>query len=384
MRLRFREPFLYRWLRFRRALDQRPRPASELGTPAIRRILAISCTALGDTLMSTPGLRALRASYPQAHITLLVHPSLQALFTGLAEVDELLPYDGKWRGFGRTARRLAREGYDLAAIFHGNEPQATPLAYLSRARHIFKLPNNNRWNFLLSNREPALSWDDLGHGIDQRLAVARLAGAVGDLSRRMTVPMHVAGDKALADALAERGWLDAAIVAFQPGASTMSRRWPRSRFVAAAVKLAEMHPELRFVVTGSPAEATLCQEVAAGIEAAAPLAGGTRAWASAGQLPLLALPALLKRASLLVTGDTGPMHLAVTVETPVVALFAVSDPARSGPGDDHERHIVIRKWRTCDPCFSKNCPYAEPICMDNIAIDEVVTAVDTILCRNAA
>ena len=96
------------------------------------------------------------------------------------------------------------------------------------------------------------------------------------------------------------------------------------------------------------------------------------------------MPDLLRRASLLVTGDTGPMHLAVTVDTPVVALFAVSDPARSGPGYDLDRHVVIRKWRTCDPCFSKNCPYAEPICMDNIAVDEVVTAVDTILRRDKA
>jgi hypothetical protein len=56
-------------------------------------------------------------------------------------------------------------------------------------------------------------------------------------------------------------------------------------------------------------------------------------------------------------------------------LFAVSDPARSGPGYDLDRHIVIRKWRTCTPCLSKRCPYAEPICMDNIAVDEVVAAV---------
>ncbi len=382
MRLRLREPLLYRWLKIKRALDKRPRPAGELGSPAIRRILAISCTALGDTLLSTPGLRALRQTYPQAHITLLVHPSLQALFTGLAGVDELLPYDGKWRGFARTAKAL--KGYDLAAIFHGNEPQATPLAYLSGARYVFKLPNNNRWNFLLSNREPVLGWDDLGHGIEQRLAVARLAGALGDFSPRMTVPLHSAGAEALGKALAERGWQQANIVAFQPGASTMSRRWPRSRFIAAAAQLAQRWPELRFVVTGSPAEVALCQEVAAGIEAAAPLAGGTRAWASAGQLPLIALPALLKRASLLVTGDTGPMHLAVTVETPVVALFAVSDPARSGPGYDLEQHVVIRKWRTCDPCYSKNCPYAEPICMDNIAVDEVIAAVDSILSRKTA
>lgn len=381
MRLRLREPLLYRWLRLKRAFDKRPRPTGELGTPAIRRILAISCTALGDTLLSTPGLRALRLTYPQAHITLLVHPALQTLFTGLAEVDELIPYDGKWRGFARVARLLKRPGYDLAAIFHGNEPQATPLAYLSGARYVFKLPNNNRWNFLLSNRQPVLGWDDLGHGIDQRLAVARLAGAAGEYSLRMTVPMHAEGEAAVAQALAERGWQAVPVVALQPGASTMSRRWPRSRFIEAARQLAELRPDLRFVVTGSPAEAALCQEVAAGIEAAAPFAGGTRAWASAGQLPLIALPALLQRASLLVTGDTGPMHLAIAVDTPVVALFAVSDPARSGPGYDLERHIVIRKWRTCDPCYSKNCPYAEPICMDNISVAEVIAAVDCILSR---
>ncbi len=382
MRLRLREPLLYRWLRLKRAFDHRPRPAEALGTPAIKRILAISCTALGDTLLSTPGLNALRQTYPQAHITLLVHPALQALFGGLSAVDELIPYDGKWRGFGRVARQ--HKDYDLAAIFHGNEPQATPLAYLSGARYIFKLPNNNRWNFLLSNREPVVGWDDLGHGIEQRLAVARLAGAQGDFSPRMTVPLSPAGDQALADALAERGWQATRIVALQPGASTMSRRWPRSRFIAAAVALSQKDPDLRFVVTGSPAEAALCQEVAAGIEAAVPLAEGVRAWASAGQLPLIALPALLKRASLLVSGDTGPMHLAVTVDTPVVALFAVSDPARSGPGYDPEKHVVIRKWRTCDPCQSKNCPYAEPLCMDNITVDEVLAAVDTILSRKSA
>ncbi len=377
MRLRLREPLLYHWLRWRRAADRRPRPAGELGTPAIRRILAISCTALGDTLLSTPGIHALRATYPQAHITLLVHPSLLALFTGLDGVDELIAYDGKWRAFWRVARQL--KNYDLAAVFHGNEPQATPLAYLSGARYVFKLPNNNRWSFLLSNREPVLGWDDLGHGIDQRLAVARLAEASGDLPRRMSVPRHATGQAALDAAFAARGWQEAVVVALQPGASTMSRRWPRSRFVAAAAELAKRHPDLRFVITGSPAEAALCREVAAGIEMAAPLSGGTRAWASAGELPLVALPALLARAALLVTGDTGPMHLAVTVETPVVALFAVSDPARSGPGYDLDRHVVIRKWRTCDPCLSKNCPYAEPICMDNISVDEVVAAVHGLL-----
>lgn len=382
MRLALGEGLLYWGLRLKRALDRRLRPDSEIGTSAIRRILAISCTALGDTLLSTPAIHALRQTYPDAHITLLVHPALQALFEGLPDVDALIPYDGKWRGFWRTVGWLKQHPCDLAAILHGNEPQATPLAYLSGARHIFKLPNNSRWNFLLSNREPVRTWDDLGHGIDQRLAVARLAGATDDWSREMSVPRHAAGEAALAQALAALGWGEGeAIVALQPGASTNSRRWPRMRFVEAARRLATERPGLRFIVTGSPAEASLCREVASGIEAAIPHSAGRRAWSSAGALPLIALPALLQRAAVLVSGDTGPMHLAVAVGTPVVALFAVSDPARSGPAYDLDRHVVIRKWRTCDPCLSKNCPYPEPICMDNISVEEVCAAVHGILRR---
>jgi ADP-heptose:LPS heptosyltransferase len=200
----------------------------------------------------------------------------------------------------------------------------------------------------------------------------------------MTVPPHAAGDADLAASLARLGWDRERVVAFQPGASTTSRRWPRGRFIALARQLAGKFPDLRFAITGSPAEAPLCREIAAAIEADSPLAGGRRAWASAGELPLVALPALLRRARLLVTGDTGPMHLAVAVGTPVVALFAVSDPAVSGPCQDLDRHVVIRKWRTCDPCLSKNCPYAEPICMDNISVDEVAAAVDGILGRKSA
>lgn len=380
-----------RWvLRLARFLDRRPRPADELGTNKIQRILAISCTALGDTLLSTPGIMALRQAYPHAHITLLVHPSLLALFTGLPGVDAYVAYAGKWRGFWATVRRLRAQGrYDLAAIFHGNEPQATPLAYLAGARHIVKLPNNNANRFLLSNQQPIQTWDDFGHGIEQRLAVAELAGArnAHHFPRTMSVPLHAEGAAALQQALHTKGWDDALIIALQPGASTNSRRWAKGRFVALAQQLLQqLAPPftaarpLRFVITGSPAEQALCQEIAQGINAnTLDAAGQTLAWASAGELPLLALPALLQRASVLVTGDTGPMHLAVTVNTPVVALFAVSDYTRSGPAYALAQHRIIQKTRTCDPCLSKRCPYAEPICMEAISVTEVAAAVLSIL-----
>lgn len=82
----------------------------------------------------------------------------------------------------------------------------------------------------------------------------------------------------------------------------------------------------------------------------------------------------MARMSALVTPDTGALHLAVAVGTPVIALFAVSDWRRSGPAVALEKHTVIQKWRTCEPCLSKRCPYPEPPCMDLISVDEVETA----------
>lgn len=140
MRLRLREPLLYRWLRLKRALDRQPRPTSRprhAGHP--RRILAISLHgARRHAVIDARACAPARLTYPQAHITLLVHPSLLALFTGLAEVDELIPYDGKWRSFGRTASRQLK-GYDPGGDLPRQRTWATPLAYLSGARHIFKL-----------------------------------------------------------------------------------------------------------------------------------------------------------------------------------------------------------------------------------------------------
>ena len=381
MRLRLRETLLYYGLKCSKIFSRRFSTHNQLDEGGVKRILAISCTALGDTLLSTPALAALRKAYPSAHITLLLHPSLMALFSGLDSVDELIPYSGKWKGFLRVACQLKQ--YDLAAIFHGNEPQVTPLAYLSGAQHIFKLPNNSRWGFLLSNRQPVLSWNDFGHGLEQRLAVARLAGASVDAntSWRMSVPANDQGAAVLNTAIAQLGWQQAPIIALQPGASTVSRRWPWERFVLVALELLRLYPQLRFVVTGSPAEAELCEKIASGIKHTLPSTDEQRVWVSAGELPLVALPYLLRRSVFMITGDTGPMHLAVTIGTPVIALFAVSDPTRSGPAYDLDRHIVIKKWRTCEPCLSKKCPYAEPPCMNNISVAEVLAAARLILER---
>lgn len=368
-------------LRLVRARDRRQPDPAELGGPSIRRILLISCTALGDTVLSTPAFRSLRRAYPAARITLLIHPDYQTLFAQHPDVDELIPYAGRWKGFWATVRRLRAHGFDLACILHGNEPQATPLAYLSGARFIFKLPNTSRFRFLLSNREPVVRWEDLGHGIEQRLAVARLAGG-RETDQRMTLPVPPETKIEVAAMLAQHGIdADTPLVAFQVGASTASRRWAAERFVALGKALLDRYPQLHIIITGSSGERELAHGIA---ERIAQSMASPRVWAAAGEMPLRQLPALLQRCTTLVTGDTGPMHVAIAVGTPVVALFAVSDWRRSGPAYDLDRHIVIQKWRTCDPCLSKRCPYREPLCMENISVEEVLAAVITQLDRAAS
>jgi lipopolysaccharide heptosyltransferase II len=349
-------------------IDKRQPERAELGTPAIKRILAVSCTAIGDTLMSTPALRSLRLAYPDAHIALLVNPPYASLFATNPDINQQIPYDGRWKGFWRMALKLRRERFDLVAILHGNDPQATPLAYLSGARWRFKLPNTSRFRFLLTNHADVKTWADFGHGIEQRLAVAKLAGGAAT-DRTMTLPVDPAAATKLNQRLADSWGIGAqdVVLGFQPGASTTSRRWPAERYAELGHRLLARYPNLRIVITGSPAERELAGRIAGQI-------GSERVAVTAGEVPLAEMPALVHRFAALVTPDTGIMHMAVAVDTPVVAMFAAAHHSGSGPVQQLERHTIIQKWRTCDPCLGKRCPYPAPLCMDNISVDEMETA----------
>ena len=353
---------------------------NELGTSAIKNIVLMSTTALGDALLSTPAMRAMRKTYPQAKITLLLNPAYLPLFKNHADIDDIIPYAGKTKNFIKTLCQLRKIRPDLICILHANEPQATPLAALSGARFIFKIPNTSRFRFLLTNNQAEKRWDDFKHGMDQRLAVAKLAGASVDKSidsanaYQMSIPLRAEEVKEVDQLLEKQGILpNMPLIAFQTGASTTSRRWSADNFIALGCALLSRHQNIALLLTGSPAEAALCTTIAEAILREFP---ARIVVTSAGKTPLRLLPALIKRAAVLVTGDTGPMHLAFTVGTKTVGLFAVSDAQKSGPAYDLDKHIVIQKQRTCEPCLSKRCPYPEPICMKNISVEEVLESVE--------
>jgi ADP-heptose:LPS heptosyltransferase len=355
-------------MRLLKALDRRATDIRFLNPEEIHSILVVSSTALGDTLMSTPAIHAMRERYPRARIIGHFHKANAELLSDNPDMDGIIPYHGGYKYFISTVRALRRERFDLALIFHGNEPQATPMAYLSGARFILKLPNTSDFGFLLSNTAPLLRQGEEEHGIAFRLRIARLAGAVSH-DERMVLPITAQGKTVCNDFLIRQGIRkDDLLIGFQPGASSRARMWPAEHFVALARQLLDTYPGIRIVLTGSPSEAAYCQGIADGI--------GKPATVSAGKIPLRQLPALINRLDALVTGDTGTMHLAVAVHTPVVAMFAVSDAIRSGPAYDLEKHRIIQMPRLNRAIRSKSDDQSR---MAQITADEVFRRIRSML-----
>src|SRR5208283_493016 len=123
----------------------------------------------------------------------------------------------------------------------------------------------------------------------------------------------------------------------------------------------QLDPNIRILVTGSPRERNLCSAVAHEI--------GERAFSTAGEVSLKTLRGLIERMNLLVTNDTGAMHMAIALKTKTVSLFCPTNDWGTGPVQDLHLHRIIKKGRTCNPCITKKC--ARPLCMDQIQVDEV-------------
>ncbi len=362
-----------------RACDRRRTDLEALDPVRVERILAISSTGIGDTLFSTPAIRALREGYPRAHITAMFRARYMDLFRNNPHVDAVIPYHGKYRRLSSTIAALRRGRFDVAAILHGNDPDIVPLAYLSGARFVVRIPNDStRFRFLLSNAAPTPEHNVIPgqHGLQMRLRIAGLLGAGSD-DRRMVLMVDPEAARAVAAYLEGQGVRPGdPLVGFQVGASTVSRMWFGDQFAGLGRRLLAADPAVRIALTGSPAERAYCRMVADAIGA------GDRILVTAGDLTLPQVAALVDRLAVLVAADTGTLHMAVALGRPAVALYAMADSRVTGPDPADGRYRVIQKWRTCDPCYGKACPF--PLCMQNITVDEVEAAVRDLLGLHAA
>lgn len=330
---------------------------TQLVTQPIQTVCFFSNTALGDTIFNTPVFRVFRQNFPHVRTVALLNPSTAPLFKTDPNIDEILLYDGKKSGFLRTLSQLKKIKPDAIFILHSNEPQATPLAVLSGAKYVFKLPNaGNKFSPFHSNApEP---YGDERYVVLNRLEQLKFIG-VESCDTRLNLYLEACDFTRVDEML--KGYGARKFIGFQMGASTVSRQWFLQRWQELAEIILE-RTDAVIVLTGSPAERAMTAQLEDVLKS-------PRVINVAGKFSLREAAALIARLDALVTPDTGPLHVAAALKTPTIGLFAVASPVNSNPDFDENIHKFIKKPRTCSPCVGKNCKFQE--CMLQIGADEV-------------
>jgi lipopolysaccharide heptosyltransferase II len=321
--------------------------------PAPRSILAVRLDHLGDVLMSTPALAALRRAYPGARIDALAAPWGRAALEGNPDVDRVLEASAPWYDPRRgdipapaevlsVSALLHREAYDWALDLRG-DPRVVVLYVLPAARRRFGFSGLGLERLLTD----AVPYDRRRSMLDLALDLASAAGAPA-VPRR---PVFRVGDRDRAEAgnlLEGEARLGAGerFAVLAPSSNRAAARWPAEKFAE----------------VGDGLEAAGFRVVLSGREADAPVTGALRAAMArrpfdlTGRTRLGTLAAVLERAALLVANDSGSSHLAAAVDCPTVAVFGPTDPILTFPYEDGERFVSVAAPIDHErPCFDLGC-----------------------------
>jgi lipopolysaccharide heptosyltransferase I len=345
------------------------------------KILIVKTSAIGDVIHTLPSLWSLRAHYPDAHITWLVeeaaadlltnHPALNRLLvakrkTWLADLRAGRPFRAL-QEFVRFARALRDTHYDLVIDFQGLLKSAIWVFLAKGSRKVGfgrGMEHAEHSYLVLNERVPAVDMNQ--HAIERSLLLLKGIG-VPAAGIRYELPLS-SEHQSEADALLHAvgvGEQDR-LVAINPMATWPTKLWEPASFAALTDRLE--HERVRVIFTGGPQDRSAIDEICRLMTSQ-----GRRL---DGKTSLKTLAAVYRRAQALLTTDSGPMHLAAAVGTPVVALFGPTAPWRTGPYGSG--HTVLRAGINCSPCFKKQClttEYEERACLKRLSVDEVARAV---------
>ncbi len=341
-----------------------------MGRPA-PRILLVKLSSLGDVIHALPTLEALRALFPGGRLVWLVEEAQAPLLSGHPALDEVWAVPrlspgkkgaaGDLRKIRRMARRVRAEPFDLVIDLQGLLKSALWVA-LARSARKLGYDRTREWSWLALTERLA-PYDPEAHAVYRYLNLARYLGAPAGPPRfRFGLPLTEDLGHLIPP---EKG---RPLAVLHPGARWPTKLWPAAPWARLAGWLAREHG-FQVAITGSPADQGLVGEIIAQSDIP-PLN-------LAGRTTLAELASVLKNARLAVTADTGPMHLAAALGTPVAALFGPTAPWRTGPfGPGHE---VVRLALPCSPCFRRRCP--EPRCLTDLPLAAAQAAVEKILVR---
>ena len=334
-------------------------------------VLCVRLDGTGDVLMTTPALRALREATPGRRITLLASAAGAAAAQRVPEVDDVIVFGAPWmkaacmspREELALAAKLAARRFDAAVIFTVYSQSALPAAHLCYLAQVpLRLAHcrENPYHLLTDWRPDPEPQSLVRHEVRRQLDLVASVGCRPRDERLSFAPSAGARRRVERMLAAGRVDRDRPLVVAHPGASAPSRRYPADRF-AAALGLVSQKTDAEIVLTGDAAEA----ELVAGIRSALPGA----AHSFAGRLDLDELGALLARADVVISNNTGPAHIAAAVGTPVVDLYALTNPQHTPWGVQHR---VLYHDVPCRYCYKSVCPAGHHDCLR--AVEPVAVA----------
>jgi lipopolysaccharide heptosyltransferase I len=324
------------------------------------RFLIVRLGSLGDVIHAIPAAAALRRRYPEARIDWLVDPLYVALLKLVSGLDERVPLNtrGPWLQLLSTIGWLRGQRYDAAIDLQGLIKSAV-LARSAGARRTFGMPREQlREPMAGSLYTDVVDPGDAVHVIHKNL---RVLSGLDVEDTRVMFPLQIPATKAT-DAVAARFAPDDYVV-INPGAAWPNKRWPARRFGTLAAMVRERRG-LRTLVLWGPGEQALAEAVASESSGAADVAPST---------VVVDLFGILQRARLLVSGDTGPLHIGAAVGTPIVALFGPTISGRNGPWAPGD--VSVSRVERCVCHYERRCRLSTP-CIEDIGVEEVLAAVE--------
>ena len=329
-----------------------------------RHILVIKPSSMGDIVHAMPTCAAIRRAYPKARLTWLVKREWAGLVERIEGVDRVWPVDSTLIGWLSQVSPLRAEHFDLVIDLQGLLRSAA-IGWLSGSPLLVGFTNGREgspWFYSKLVPVPSLEM----HAVDRYLLVAKAVGAVAfgtpEFCFRIPQSDHDQVDRLLSRSGVAPGtsW-----VAMNVSARWSTKRWPAESFAEVADRL-QQEGYGSVVLIGGPGERAKVATVTGQMK--------TPAIDLTGATTVGLLPALLSKASLLITNDSGPMHIAAAVGTPVVALFGPTSALLTGPYG--AGHSVLTGNVSCRPCFSRTCSNVLPLeCLRAVSPEQVLAAV---------
>jgi heptosyltransferase-1 len=345
-------------------------------TQSFQRILLIKPSAVGDIVHTLPVLVRLRQRYPDARIDWLVTPENADLVQHHPDLSNIVLFDRRrfarfgreWfatKGMLKLLRTIRGNRYELVVDLHGQLRSALfTVASGAPVRVGFERTREGAW---LVYSHPIPLQEEPTHAVDRYLWLGRVLGfEAGVPDFRIYLPATV--DARLDELLTARGVSGRPIALLVPGTVWQTKHWRVEGFAGVARHL--LRSGYQVVLAGAPKDRARCRQVAALCSGICDLSG---------QTTLAEMIALVRRAAVCVTNDSGSMHLAAALGRPVISVFGPTSPVLTGPYGRPE--AVVRAHVACSPCLLRKlsqCPHHH-LCMDEVTTGMVVHRLESVL-----